>query len=247
MQTSATSNSPAKPKLNKYGYNTIARHISMALMISAPLFIAAQTWDWGWAWVYSIVTLIGWIVLSLVLAAENPGLLNARGKRVKDQVGTKSWDWIVLVLYFILLFATPIEAGLDYRDDLSGARSGHTSPLIHALGIVLLIAGFIPLTWSMAVNKFFEATVRIQTRNGQKVEDSGPYRYVRHPGYVGIILHFLAIPIALGTWTALIPALMGIMLFVIRTALEDKALQEELPGYKEFATRTRYRLLPGVW
>jgi protein-S-isoprenylcysteine O-methyltransferase Ste14 len=230
-------------RLNKYGYNTIARHISQAITVSAPLFIAAGTFDWTWAWIYTIATLIGWIVLSAVLAVKNPGLLNQRGKRTRDMTGTKRWDWVILGIYFTLLIVTPVVAGLDFRNGWSAP----TSPTIHIFGIVLVLVGFVPLTWAMAVNTFFEATVRVQPQNGQQVTTGGPYQYVRHPGYVGVILHFLAIPIALGTWTAFIPAILGALLFVIRTAMEDATLQRELPGYTEFAARTRFRLLPGIW
>jgi protein-S-isoprenylcysteine O-methyltransferase Ste14 len=243
MQPSTTPVSSGKVQLDKYGYNCIARHVAMVVMTCAPLFLAAGTFAWDWAWIYSIAMLVGWLVLSIVLAVENPGLLNQRGRRARDMVGTKRWDWPILIAYSLLLFITPIVAGLDYRMGWSAP----TSPAIHILGIVILLAGFVPLTWAMAVNKFFEATVRIQSENNQQVISSGPYRYVRHPGYVGVVLHFIAIPIALGTWAALIPALLGIVLFVVRTALEDSSLRSELPGYAAFAERTRYRLLPGVW
>jgi len=89
--------------------------------------------------------------------------------------------------------------------------------------------------------------VRIQEARGHQVATTGPYRFVRHPGYTGIILQFLALPIAVGAWAALIPGAVGIAVFVIRTALEDRTLHEELPGYAEYAQQTRYRLVPGVW
>lgn len=196
MQSSTPPISPQNDPLDKYGYNAIARHISTAVMACAPLFIAAGTLTWDWAWIYSIATLIGWTGLSAVLAVNNPGLLNHRGRRARDLVGTKRWDWLILIIYSVLLFIVPIVAGLDYRMGWSAP----TSPAIHILGIVILLAGFVPLIWAMAVNKFFEGTVRIQTENNQQVISSGPYRYVRHPGYVGVVLHFIAIPIALGTW-----------------------------------------------
>jgi protein-S-isoprenylcysteine O-methyltransferase Ste14 len=132
---------------------------------------------------------------------------------------------------------------LDYRN----GWSAEVSPIVHIVGIALVLFGFVPLAGAMASNKFFDPTVRIQTEAGHRVMDSGPYRIVRHPGYVGVILHFVAVPIALGTWVALIPALIGAGLYVARTALEDQTLQRELPGYADFAKRTRYRLLPGIW
>jgi protein-S-isoprenylcysteine O-methyltransferase Ste14 len=244
MQTSSTPDSPQKVTLNKYGYNTMARHWTMVIITAAPLFLVGGTWSWDWAWIYSAASLIGWTALNIILAVENPGLLNERGRPRKEiTVDAKSWDMAILLIYTILLFVLPIVAGLDFRYGWSAP----TSPIIHILGIVLLLLGFVPLTWAMAANKFFAPTVQIQAQGGHQVADSGPYRYVRHPGYVGVILHFIAVPLALGTWTALIPALIGTALFVVRTALEDKTLRDELPGYADFAKRTRYRLLPGIW
>lgn len=242
--TTAPSESIPKVPLNKYGYNTMARNIFMAVITCVSLFLAAGTWAWSWAWAYSAVSALGWAVLSVVVARENPELMNERGKRTKDMtVGTKRWDLILLSLYSLLLFVTPLTAGLDYRN----GWSAESSPVIKVIGLALLAIGFIPLTWAMAANRFFEPTVRIQTQRGHQVADRGPYRFVRHPGYLGLVLHFLSLPIALGMWAALIPALVGVAVYVIRTALEDRTLQEELPGYAEFAQRTRYRLFPGIW
>lgn len=238
-----TSSSAVKPKLNKYGYNAVARHISQVIFIAALLFLGAGTLDWGWAWAFSAVLLIGWGVLSVVLMRENPGLLNYRGQRARSMTGTKRWDWIVLTLYFVLLLGQPFVAGLDYRYDWSGTLS----PIIHVTGLLLTALSFVPLTWSMAVNTHFEGTVRIQADRDHHVITSGPYRYVRHPGYVAVLLQFIGLPLAVGAWAALLVGLIGVVLFVVRTALEDATLQRELPGYAVFTQQTRYRLLPGVW
>ncbi len=238
------SNSNDKVSLDKYGYNTIARNMSIVVITSLPLFLAAGTWSWDWAWVYSIASLVGWAALDIIVALQNPGLFNVRGRPTKDiTTGSKRWDLPILSLYTLLMFITPIVAGLDYRY----GWSGQVHPLVHLLGIALLLFGFVPLTGAMASNKFFEPTVRIQTDRDHRVADSGPYRYVRHPGYLGVALHFLAVPLAVGAWAALVPALLAVALFVLRTALEDRTLRQELPGYEDFARRTRYRLLPGIW
>ena len=229
--------------LNRYGYNCIARHFGLVIVLCTPLFIGAGTVNWDWAWMYSIVTFLGWLALSLVLIRANPELLNERGKRMKDLAGTKRWDWWIMGAYAVLLITTPLVAGLDYR-------YAWTAPLpdaVKLIGVVLLALSFIPLTWSMAVNRFFEGTVRIQAQRGQQVISSGPYRYVRHPGYVGVILSFIAVPLVLGTSAAWIPALLAVALYVIRTWLEDRTLQAELPGYAQYAQHTRYRLIPGLW
>jgi protein-S-isoprenylcysteine O-methyltransferase Ste14 len=244
MPTSSASNSAQKVSLNKYGYNTIARNMSIVVITCVPLFLAAGTWSRDWAWVYTAASLIGWTVLNVIVAVKNPELFNQRGKPTRDlTTGAKKWDLILLTIYTILLFVVPIVAGLDFRY----GWSGDTSPLIHILGIVLLLLGLVPLTWAMAANKYFEPTVRIQTEAGHQVAENGPYRFVRHPGYLGVILHFIAVPLALGAWAALIPALLGAAIYVVRTALEDKTLRQELPGYADFAERIRFRLLPGIW
>lgn len=242
-QTDTATTQTPEARLNKYGYNAIARHISMAVIIGVCVFIGAGTWDWAWGWAFSIVTLLGWIVLSGVLAAKNPELLNQRGQRARSMEDTKPWDWVILGLYFVLLIITPLVAGFDHRYGWSAP--GPTA--INLIGCVILIASFVPLTWSMAVNRHFEGTVRIRTSREHQVVEAGPYRYVRHPGYVAVILQFIATPLFLGAWAALIPAVGGVVLFIIRTALEDRALLAELPGYADFARRTRFRLLPGVW
>jgi protein-S-isoprenylcysteine O-methyltransferase Ste14 len=104
------------------------------------------------------------------------------------------------------------------------------------------------ITWAMAVNPHFEKTVRIQRELGHQVIDSGPYRIVRHPGYVGTVFGFLlSPPLLLGSWWAFVPALGAVALVIIRTVLEERTLRSELPGYEDYARRVRYRLIPGIW
>jgi protein-S-isoprenylcysteine O-methyltransferase Ste14 len=231
-----------RPKINIYGINTIGKHIGQALFTTLLLFLGANSFNWDWGWVFAIVYTACWIGLSIALALGNPELLNQRGQRVKKAtVGTKKWDIALLSIYFPLILIQPFVAGLDWRY----AWSAPVAPPIYVIGNLLMILGFVPLTWSMIANRHFEPSVRIQREH--QVASGGPYRFVRHPGYVGVILQFLALPIAVGAWAALIPGAVGIVVFVIRTALEDRTLRAELPGYAEFAQQTRYRLIPGVW
>lgn len=245
MMANILSRNPASPRpsLNRYGYNCIGKHIGMVVCAAVPLFLGAGTLNWNWAWAFTAVTFVGWLALSLILAYANPELLNERGKRVKDLTGTKQWDWLIMAIYSILLLAAPLAAGLDYRYGWSIP----TADGIKVFGLIVLAFSFVPLTWSMVVNRFFVATVRIQTSREHQVIDSGPYRLVRHPGYVAVILQFITIPLSLGTLVAWIPALLGAALYVIRTALEDRTLRAELPGYADYARRTPYRLIPGLW
>lgn len=242
-QVVSQSHSTPRPRLNKYGYNCIGKHLGMVLFIGGALFLGAGTFRWDWAWFFTAVTFLGWLVLSLILARVNPELLNERGKRMKALIGTKRWDWLIMGIYAVLLPGTPLVAGLDYRNTWSSP----TTDSLKVVGIVVLVLSFVPLTWSMAANRFFEGTVRIQANRNHQVVARGPYQYVRHPGYVGVILQFIAIPLSLGTVVAWLPAGLGVALFILRTALEDQTLRSELPGYTDYAQQTRYRLLPGIW
>lgn len=232
------------PKVNIYGVNAIGKHIGQAVFTAVLLFLGAGSLDWAWGWVFAVVYTACWIGLSIALALGNPELLNQRGQRVKQAtVGSKRWDLVLLAIYFVTILIQPLVAGLDWRN----AWSAPVAPPVYVVGNALMILGFVLLAWSMVANRYFDVTVRMQESRGQQVATGGPYRFVRHPGYAGVILQFLALPIAVGAWAALIPGAVGIAVFVIRTALEDRALHEELPGYVEYAQQTRYRLIPGVW
>jgi protein-S-isoprenylcysteine O-methyltransferase Ste14 len=140
-------------------------------------------------------------------------------------------------------FPLVIVAGLDHRFGWSPVF-----PLwLIVLGIFLIALGYAFSVWAFVENRFFSSVVRIQTDRGHVVCDSGPYRIVRHPGYAGNILPLLGIVLALSSLWTLIPAAVALVIAVIRTALEDRTLQDELPGYKEYARRVRYRLFPGIY
>lgn len=229
--------------LDKYGYNSIARHVFTGIITSVLLFLGAGSLSWDWGWGYSVGNTLGWLVMSLALARTNPALLNQRGKPARQlQKGTKRWDYILLTAYTLLMLITPVVAGLDYRY----SRLLDFHPLLRILGVVLLWVGFYWLTWAMSANKFFEPIVRVQA-DKQVIASNGPYRFVRHPGYLGVILQFLAVPLILGSLYSLIPVLLATLVFIVRIWLEDGTLQRELPGYADYAQKTRYRLIPFVW
>jgi protein-S-isoprenylcysteine O-methyltransferase Ste14 len=112
-------------------------------------------------------------------------------------------------------------------------------------------SGFAPafflVFWTMTENTYLSEIVRIQKERGHRVCTTGPYKYVRHPMYAGVILIILCLPLALGSFYSLIPGSLIILLFILRTFLEDKTLQDELPGYRDYAGRVRYKLIPGIW
>jgi protein-S-isoprenylcysteine O-methyltransferase Ste14 len=141
-------------------------------------------------------------------------------------------------------FIRYIVAGLDVRNGWSGGFPAGAQ----IAALVICFLGYDALfIWAITSNKFFTQVVRLQPERGQVVVTGGPYRWVRHPGYIGVIFYELAVCILLGSWWAFIASGVSVTLIVIRTALEDRLLQAKLPGYAEYAQRVRYRLLPGIW
>ena len=211
--------------------------VIQTLLIAAILFIASGRLDWVWAWAYLGVGVGILVINALVLSPE---LIAERGQP-KENV--KDWDRLLGTLIAIITLGTLIVIGLDERL----GWSPELTLAVHLVGLASLALGQGLFTWAMVSNKFFSTAVRIQMDRSHTVASGGPYRYVRHPGYVGYIMSWIATSLALGSLWALIPAGLVICLFVIRTALEDKTLLEELDGYQDYAEQVRYRLLPGVW
>jgi len=216
----------------------IFKSIVYTVIFGLALFAPSGDWRWGMGWVYLAIYIINQVILTLILPRD---LLSERSK---PQEGSKGWDIILASVAALLMpIAVYIVAGFDHGK----AWSKTFPPVMQVVALLVMVGGIALSDWAMAANKFFSGVIRIQGDRGHTVETGGPYRFVRHPGYVGGILHHIAAPLMLGSWWALIPGGIGALLFVIRTALEDKTLQQELPGYAEYAHRTRYRLLPGVW
>lgn len=213
--------------------------VAMALFFATLVFASAGRLDWMLGWFY-----IGILVFSVTvnwgcLLRWNPVLIE---RRMHVGKGTKTWDKVWAALFAPVTIAIYIAAGLEAREGVSNL------PLAAwPLGFVVFVLGTVMLTWSMVVNPFFEKTVRIQTDHGHRVIDSGPYAYVRHPGYVGLAGWMLSTPLLLGSVWAFVPAVGALVGIVIRTALEDRTLQAELAGYTDYAERVRSRLIPGVW
>ncbi len=232
---------PDPTRLDKWGYNTISKQVIAPIILAVLMFAIAETTNWLWGWVFHIVHILAWLMMTVVLIRKNPELLNARGRR---QANDKNWDFVLVSIYGITWILMLVLGALDIR-------YGWTAPIApvwHILGNVLILLGFALTTWSMAVNRSFEVIVRIQNDRNHKVISDGPYHYVRHPGYSGIILAFyFGMPLALGSWPAALIAVIGLATMVVRTAMEDRTLQAELPGYSTFVEETRYRLIPGVW
>ena len=215
--------------------------LGLFLMVTAAvLFSASGRADWGRAWVL-LGALVICAALNLgVLVARNPEVLAVR---LELERGAREWDKFLSALLVSLLAAALVVAGMDERRHWSPPLPG----LLPLAAVVLLLAGDLLLLWAMAVNRFFSKIVRIQRERGHRVVSVGPYRYLRHPGYVGWILMSAALPLILGSLWAFVPIGLAAAGMVLRTALEDRMLRADLEGYEEYAGRVRYRLLPGIW
>lgn len=170
----------------------------------------------------------------------NPEIFVARGK---IHAGTKPWDKVLLVLLLVSFLAILVVAPLD-----AGRFHWSSVPLwLTVLGYILLCVNFFLSVWAESVNQFAEPSVRIQTDRGHKVVDTGPYAIVRHPMYLSGLFLCAGIPLTLGSFWALIPAAVATVVLIVRTIMEDKTLQKELEGYKEYTHRVPHRLIPGIW
>jgi protein-S-isoprenylcysteine O-methyltransferase Ste14 len=207
---------------------------------SVIILLAVGKWDWLWGWVYMILLTLAMAMHVVVLVPVNPALLADRAGGLR-QPGTKRWDIWLTMLASLIGISIMIIAGLDER----WGWTGKISIGWHVAGILLFVIWWTLFLWAMASNPFFSEGVRLQENH--QVAKGGPYRLVRHPGYLGNLIGCISQPLLFGSWWAFIPALLTIIAFTIRTALEDKTLQEELDGYSEYAGQVRYRLIPGIW
>ena len=217
----------------------------VVVYLSIPLVLLVCGGDFGWwqAWVYSLLIVAAGIGGRIWAERRHPGLLAER-QNIEKMQSAKAWDKVLAPLMALSLgFPLVIVAGLDHRFGWSPVF-----PLwLIVLGFILISLGYAFAAWALVENRFFSTTVRIQTDRGHVVCDSGPYRIVRHPGYAGNIPPLLGIVLALGSVWTLIPAMAALIITVIRTTLEDRTLQDELPGYRDYARRVRYRLIPGIF
>ncbi len=212
---------------------------AMVAVIAGLIFVLARRLGWTLGWIYVGIVIATLAINLACLMRWNPELIRRRMRLGK---GTKTWDKVWSLLFALVMIAIYVVAVIEARDGVS-RPPGAT----WLLGVAIFVPGWALVTWSMVVNPFFEKTVRIQTDHGHRVIDTGPYAYVRHPGYVGFAGWLLSTPLLLASAWAFVPALIAVVGFVIRTALEDRTLYAELPGYAEYATRVRFRLIPGVW
>ncbi len=227
-----------KPKLARVVVQLI---IVVVLAPLLPMIISGD-WNWWQGWAYAAMNTLSFIISRLILARVHPDLILERA-RFMEAKDTKSWDKVLAPLLALGSIFGAAVAGVDRLNNWSSAF-----PLwMNVTALAVMIVGYSFSSWALIVNRFFSGTVRIQIERGHYVVTDGPYRFVRHPGYAGGLLGFVVIPFLLDSLWALIPTFLLIIVVFVRTALEDSTLQKELPGYAEYAGRTRYRLIPGVW
>jgi len=230
-----------KKQLTKDGVKALLVPFRWTIVMAVSFFLAAGRLDVFRAWLFFGVYFVGAIVGAVIMWQFAPELTNQRAFIKKE---TKTWDKAFLAIYFpVSLLVFPIVAGLDV-----GRFQWSELGITYAIGgVVLYVTCFVLGYWAMVVNEHFEATVRIQKDRGHKVITRGPYRLVRHPGYLSMILGGLSASFVIGSVYSLIPGGVAILAVVVRTYLEDRTLQKELEGYSEYIKKTRYRLFFGVW
>lgn len=214
----------------------------LVLIQAATLFGAAWRLNWIEGWVY-LGLYLAFIALNAVLMLSKSGSVELIKERSQIKENAKGWDKAIGLLIGLFGSGMLIVAGFDER----WSWSPRLAVAVQVAAFVVVALGDVLFAWAMASNQFFSSVVRIQQDRGHTVQTGGPYHFVRHPGYVGTVVPALATPLALGSLWAFIPAGLLTVVIVVRTALEDKTLQDELVGYAEYARRTRYRLVPGVW
>jgi len=211
--------------------------ICLVAIQGAILFLAARKIDWWEAWLYTGICLPGYFLNLGLLLSGSPESRAERSKALKYL--NRIAGGLFGLAFFLCL---PLVAGLDERLGWS-----HLKLRTQLDCLLVFLLGFGILNWALAANTFFFRVVQLGREKKHTLKSEGPYRFVRHPAYLGLIIQSLALPPFLGSHWAMIPGGVAAILLIIRTALEDRALLVELEGYEEFARRTRYRLVPGIW
>lgn len=219
---------------------TLLQYVVVVALQAIALFAGAGSLAWPAGWIYLGLYAGLLVVGTAVLLPQHRQLLIERSRGAR---GGERWDFWITRLFGAVFLGTLVTAGLDERLGWTPAL-----PLpLRVGGASLVVVGYAVTVWAMSVNPYFSQTVRIQPEGGHTVVTDGPYTYVRHPGYSGMLIAGLGSTFLLGSLWALIPWVLYVAVTVARTLLEDRALHAGLPGYPEYARRTRYRLIPQIW
>ena len=214
------------------------------VLIFLPLLpiLMSGRWDWWQVWAYAAATMVSFVASRAIAGRKHPGILGERAHSMEHK-DTKRFDKVLVPLLPLLTLAQQVVAGLDGRF-LWSPKLGAG---VNLAALALLVAGYTIASWALVENAFFSGTVRIQTERGHSVVSTGPYRIVRHPGYSGSLLSYLATPLLFDSLWTYIPCGLLFILLVVRTALEDRTLRKEMAGYEDYTHAKRWRLVPGGW
>ena len=215
--------------------------VFIVLIPFLPILIPWR-WDWWEAWVYALGNILGFVISRYLTWRKNPDLLTERSHFLQHE-NPERFDQILAPLLSLASGFIPITAGLD-------ARFGSLVQIglgLKITAVIFFLAGMILASYALIENRFFSGMVRMQEDREQRVINTGPYHWLRHPGYSGALLTYIATPFLLGSLWTFIPVGLTFIVLFIRTALEDKTLQEKLPGYKAYTKEVHYRLIPGIW
>ena len=219
--------------------NPYVRFVFMYIFIALALFLPAGTIFWLQGWIYLVIMICFSTSLLTYLTKKDPELLKARAKTKS----TESWDnklGAIGTPFYILLYVIPGFDAVRFK-------WSNIPLIINIIGFVGMIVATALFILVMRENRYLSRVVEIQEKRGHKVITTGPYRIIRHPMYVSVIILYISHCIALGSLFSLIPCAIIILMIIFRTIHEDKMLHDQLDGYKEYAQRTRYKLIPGVW
>ena len=230
---------PDNQSLDKYGKSALIREYLARVIMAFILVLTSGTWTWINIWIYAALASLTSVLVYIFVVRVNPSLYNERGNLREN---TKKWDLIWVRVYALISYSSIIIASLDKKNCWSSLGNGWIIPG----GILIIISGVLA-TWAMAENNYFSSVVRIQDDRGQTVITSGPYQYIRHPGYLGAILYYIGTSMVLDSWISFFPALIIIIGFIFRIQFEERTLKEELDGYERYTQKVEYRLIPGIW
>jgi protein-S-isoprenylcysteine O-methyltransferase Ste14 len=232
----STETPPGLPRL-------MIRSLVFVALYALLLFVPAGTLRWPGAWVFVAINAAASFAGITWLARHDPALLKER-MRSPFQRTQQTWDRLLMILFLPLWFGWYVLMGLDRRFSWS---SPPVPPVLQALGVVLIGLCLWLTTRVLEENSYAAPVVKVQRERGHKVVSTGPYAYVRHPMYAGVIFFALGAPLLLGSWWGLLTSPLLILVLAVRAVMEERMLTAELDGYADYAARVPYRLVPRLW
>jgi protein-S-isoprenylcysteine O-methyltransferase Ste14 len=228
-------------------HNPISPRVIVQLLIfivGIPLLplLISRHWHWWEAWVFAALNISVFAISRILAARRNPDLIAERANFMQQE-NIVTWDKQLAFLLAIISILVMLIAGLD---ELYNWSPAYSLP-VKVISLIPILLGFVLSSYAFIENRFFSGTVRIQADRGHQVVSSGPYHWMRHPGYAGGLLTYLATPLLLDSSWTFLPIVFLVLLVVIRTYLEDRYLQDQLAGYRDYMKQVPYRLLPGIW